>query len=359
MRVLVGDIGGTKTVLAIAETDAAGIRLIGERRYASRDFASLEEVVVRFFAETGGTCESAAFAVAGPVQDDRSEITNLPWAPSARHLEQALGLGTVRLLNDLEVMAWGIAALGPDDLEVLHPGEPNPVGNACVAAAGTGLGEAGLYWDGACHRPFATQGGHADFAPRDDRELALLLRLRGRYGYVSWERLVSGMGIADSYDFLREWRGAGSADPVREVAAEDKAAAIAAAAADGSCPVCTETMQLFMDFYGREAGNLALKHMAVGGVYLGGGIAPKNLDLLRRGHFLEAFFDKGPMTALMRRMPVKVILEQRAPLFGAARFAAHGLTPGADVDPRRTPLRQVNLLREQVGTWIGSDRSRV
>jgi len=322
MSVFVGDIGGTKTVLAVAETDAGGIRLIGERRYASRDFASLEEVVARFSAETGRTCETAAFAVAGPVQDDHSEITNLAWAAAnARHLERALGLRAVRLLNDLEATAWGIAALGPADLEVLHPGEPNAPGNACVAAAGTGLGEAGLYWDGVRHRPFATQGGHADFAPRNDRELALLLRLQGRYGYVSWERLVSGMGIADIYDFVRERHGPGSSDPVREVAVEARPAAITAAATDGSCPVCAETMRLFMDFYGRETGNLALKHMAVGGVYLGGGIAPKNLDLLRQGPFLEAFFDKGPMTALMRRMPVKVILEQRAPLFGAARFA--------------------------------------
>ena len=326
MQVLVGDIGGTKTVLAIAETDAGGVRLTGDRRYASRNFASLEEVVARFFAETGRTCENAAFAVAGPVQDDRSEITNLPWGPSARHLEQALALHTVRLLNDLEALAWGIAALDPTDFEVLHPGKPNQAGNACVAAAGTGLGEAGLYWDGVSHRPFATEGSHADFAPRDDREMALLRWFQGRYGYVNWDRVVSGMGIADSYDFLLEQYGADSAGSLRaESVVEDKAAAIATAAADGSCPVCVETMHLFMELYGREAGNLALKHMAVGGVYLGGGIAPKNLDLLRRGPFLEAFFDKGLMTALMRRMPVKVILEQRAALFGAARFmAAHG-----------------------------------
>jgi len=325
MQILVGDIGGTKTVLAIAETEASGIRLIGERRYASRDFASLEKVIARFFADTGRTCETAALAVAGPVRDDHSEITNLSWAANARHLERALGLRAVRLLNDLEATAWGIAALGPADFEVLHPGEPNATGNACVAAAGTGLGEAGLYWDGACHRPFATQGGHADFAPRNERELALLLRLQERYGYVSWERLVSGMGIADIYDLLQERHGADSSDPVRQQgAAEAKPAAIAAAATDGSCPVCVETMRRFMDFYGRETGNLALKHMAVGGVYLGGGIAPKNHELLRRGPFLEAFFDKGPMTALMRQMPVKVILEQRAPLLGAARFVVAG-----------------------------------
>lgn len=324
MHRLVGDIGGTKTILAIAETDAdSGIRLNHDRRYASRDFASLEEVVARFFADTGMTCKTAAFAVAGPVRDDRSEITNLPWAPSARHLEQALDLRSVRLLNDLEAVAWGIAALGPDDLEVLHPGDSEPVGNACVVAAGTGLGEAGLYWDGASHRPFATEGGHADFSPRDDRETALSRWFRRRYGYVSWERVVSGMGITDIYDFLLEWNGADASDPAPGTPASGaEPAAIATAAATGSCPVCAETMRLFMDFYGREAGNMALKHMAVGGVYLGGGIAPKNLDLLRRGPFLEAFFDKGRMAGLMRRMPVKVILEQRVALFGAARFAA-------------------------------------
>lgn len=320
MQILVGDIGGTKTALAIAEADSGGIRLRGDRRYASQDFVSLEEVVARFFAETGRTCETAAFAVAGPVQGDRSEITNLPWTPNARHLEQALGLRRVRLLNDLEATAWGITALGPADFGVLHPGEPNAMGNACVLAAGTGLGEAGLYWDGVSHRPFATEGGHANFSPRGDREMVLLRGFQQRYGYVSWERVVSGTGIADSYDFLLEWRGADSSDPLREAVVGDKTAAIAAAATDGSCPICTETMEVFMELYGSEAGNLALKHMAVGGVYLGGGIAPKNLDLLRQGPFLEAFFDKGHMADLMRRMPVRVILEQRAPLLGAARF---------------------------------------
>jgi len=325
MHLLVGDIGGTKTVLASAETTAGETRVTDEQHYKSRDFTSLREVVARFLAETGLTCETAAFAVAGPVRDDRSEITNLPWDLNARHLERTLGLRRVRLLNDLEAIAWGITALGPKDFAVLHPGAPDAVGNACVVAAGTGLGEAGLYWDGAGHRPFATEGGHTDFAPGNERELALLHQLRELYGHVSWERLVSGMGIAQIYDFLLEWEGADPADLLGETAAgEDRPAAIATAAVDGSCPVCAETMALFMALYGREAGNLALKQMAVGGVYLGGGIAPKNLDLLRRGPFLEAFFDKGRMAGLMRRMPVKVILEQRAPLFGAARFMANG-----------------------------------
>ena len=323
MQVLVGDIGGTKTVLAIADTDAGIVRLTCERRFMSRDFVSLEDVVARFFAETGARSETAAFAVAGPVNGHRSEITNLSWDLDARHLEQALGLRGVRLLNDLEAVAWGIAALDPGDFDVLHPGEPDAAGNACVVAAGTGLGEAGMHWDGRLHRPFATEGGHADFAPRDERELALLRNLSEQYGHVSWERLVSGMGIANIYRFLLEWHKVEPSSQLQAaMAAGDESAVIATAAADGSCPVCIETMQLFMDLYGREAGNMALTHMALGGVYLGGGIAPKNLELLRRGPFLDAFFDKGRMGALMRRMPVKVILEQRVPLFGAARFMA-------------------------------------
>lgn len=323
MQVLVGDIGGTKTVLAIAEASTSAVRLTLEQRYASRNFASLEEVVAQFFADTGARCESASFAVAGPVHDDRSDITNLPWDLDARDLKRVLGLAAVRLLNDLEAVAWGIGALNSGDFEVLHPGDPNAIGNACVIAAGTGLGEAGMHWDGTRHRPFATEGGHTDFSPRDDRELALLRHLEKRFGHVSWERLVSGMGIANIYRFLLEWHDVVTSNPLQAAMdTGDEAAAIAAAAADGSCTVCAEAMQLFMDLYGRETGNMALKHMAVGGVYLGGGIAPKNLDLLRRGPFLDAFFDKGRMSALLRRIPVKVILRQQTPLLGAARFLA-------------------------------------
>ncbi|MEA3273884.1 MAG: glucokinase [Pseudomonadota bacterium] len=323
MRVLAGDIGGTKTSLAVAEAAGDLVRLEEERRYPSRNFASLEDIVRRFVEETGVDCPLAAFAVAGPVQQDRSRTTNLPWELDGRSLETLLGLRRVRLLNDLEAAAWGIPALGAEDLEVLNPGAQGAEGNACVVAAGTGLGEAGLYWDGTGHHPFATEGGHTDFAPSDELELELFRHLQGRYGRVSWERVVSGMGIANIYGFLAEWRRVETPNGLAQaLQAGDAGAAIAAAAADGSCPVCVETMELFLKLYGREAGNMALKHMALGGVYLGGGIAPKNLDLLRGPAFLQAFFDKGRMEALMRRMPVKVILEQRAPLYGAARFMA-------------------------------------
>lgn len=321
MRVLVGDIGGTKTSLAIAEIAGDQVGLSAERRYPSRDFPSLEDILIRYRAETGVSCDFGGFAVAGPVQDDYSQITNLPWEIDARRLERAVGLESARLLNDLEAVAWGIPALAEGDLAVLHPGEPQPRGNACVVAAGTGLGEAGLYWDGRRHHPFATEGGHSDFSPSDEREVALLQFLQRLYGRVSWERVVSGMGIGDILRFLLEWRGG---EPPAAVAAAfkegDPAEAIALEAVSGRCPLCHETMELFAALYGREAGNMALKHLALGGVYLGGGIAPKNLVLLRGPCFIEAFLAKGRMEPLMRRMPVRVILEQRAPLLGAARF---------------------------------------
>lgn len=320
MRVLVGDIGGTKTALGLAKTHRDRVDLQETRQYPSADFASLDEIVRRYLGETGTTCRFAAFAIAGPVRERRSQATNLPWELDADAMEQALGFAGVALLNDLEATAWGLAALEPDDLAEIHHGESTH-GNACVVAAGTGLGEAGLFWDGLRHHPFATEGGHADFGPTDERECALHAFLKQRFGRVSWERVVSGLGIRNLYDFLSEWRGIESPPALREaITRGDAAAAIAAAASETSCPVCIETMDLFFRLYGREAGNMALKQMALGGVYLGGGIAPKNLDALRSSAFLEGFFDKGRLEPLMRAMPVRVIVQPNAPLMGAARF---------------------------------------
>jgi len=321
MRVLVGDVGGTKTVLAVAEVAGDEVCLESELRLPSGDYSSLEQLVRRYLDETGAVCDRAALAVAGPVHGDHSRITNLTWDIDARGLAVEFGWHSACLLNDLEAVAWGIPALGSDDLAVLHPGADDAVGNACVVAAGTGLGQAGMYWDGSSHWPFAGEGGHTDFAPATDREIDLLRWLRGRHGHVSWERLVSGMGIRNIYEFLASERcdlaGVGLA---AEVAGDDLAAAVSAGAIDGSCTLCAEVLAMFVSLYGREAGNMALKHMALGGVYLGGGIAPKNLDLLRGPLFLDSFFDKGRMEPLMQRMPVKVVLQPHTPLFGAARF---------------------------------------
>ncbi|NCA72184.1 MAG: glucokinase [Sphingobacteriia bacterium] len=319
MRVLVGDIGGTKTALGLAKTHRDGVELAERRVYPSAAFGALDEIVRRYADDTGASFRFAAFAVAGPVRDRRCQATNLPWVLDEEDLERTLGLAGVVLLNDLEATAWGLVSLGPEDLVELHPGEVAG-GNICVVAAGTGLGEAGLYWDGLEHRPFATEGGHADFAPSNTLEFALLEFLQGRFGRVSWERVVSGLGIVNLYDFFAATRGRESPPEVREAARAGNVAVIAAAAEQGRCPLCVEAMSLFFRLYGREAGNMALKQMALGGVYLGGGIAPKNLDALRRSDFLAGFFDKGRLEPVMRAMPVRVIVQPNTPLLGAARY---------------------------------------
>ncbi|PQJ96718.1 glucokinase [Chromatium okenii] len=324
MRLLVGDIGGTKTALGVAKTDGDTVTLTQPLRYPSTAFDSLEDIVQRYYEDTGTSCHFAAFAVAGPVKNRCCETTNLPWLLNADVLEEKLRLSGVYLLNDLEAVAWGVGALWPHDLAVLHSGDPHAVGNACVVAAGTGLGQAGLYWDGIRHHPFATEGGHADFAPTTELEFALLSHLHSRFGRVSWERVVSGMGIADLYEFMLVHQRTTTPPWLQLAIAEggDTAAAVAQAAAAARCPVCVDTMQLFLRLYGREVGNVALKQMALGGVFLGGGIALKNLEMLRNGAFLEGFFDKGRMTPLMQQMPVRVILQPHTPLLGAARFVA-------------------------------------
>lgn len=319
MLVLCGDIGGTKTRIAICETDGVGVRIREHADFASGDYPALEIPVRQFLGSPGHASDCACFAIAGPVQRQRCETTNLPWVVDAATLSSALGISRIRLLNDLEATAWGITALDSGDLLTLHPGEADPQGNASVIAAGTGLGEAGLYWDGERHRPFASEGGHGDFAPSDDREFGLQQYLAQRFGHVSWERAVSGMGILNIHGFLSEFRG--RAVPARlrsEMNASDPAAAIFRAAMAGTCPVCRETLELFVTLYGKEAGNQALKIMATGGVFLGGGIAPKILEFLRGPRFLDGFFSKGRMEPLMRRMPVRVILDDRAALLGAA-----------------------------------------
>lgn len=320
MGVLVGDVGGTKTVLALADWSSGRFHLDQELRFASGDFASLEALVHHYLSETHLIPDRAAFAVAGPVREGRCDITNLPWFVDQRQLKMAMGWHDVCLLNDLEAVAWGIPALGPEDFAILQQGEEGTQGNACVIAAGTGLGQAGLFWDGRQHHPFATEGGHSDFAPETAQEVALLDWLRQRHGHVSWERVVSGLGLRNIFEFLLSQAGLAPGDSGLVGEGDDLGAAIAAGAASGACPLCVAAMALFARLYGREAGNLALKHLALGGVYLGGGIASKNLELLRGPDFLAAFLGKGRMEPLLRRMSVKVILNPHAPLYGAARY---------------------------------------
>jgi glucokinase len=261
--------------------------------------------------------------VAGPVIDQTCDATNLPWRISAAQIRKRFGFEQCWLLNDLEANAWGIGALDDQDLAVLNAGKPEARGNASIIAAGTGLGEAGLYWDGRMHRPFASEGGHSDFGPSNRLEFALFEQLADQFGRVSWERIVSGPGLETIYTFLREYHA--TLTPAwldREMQDKGLAPAISKAALEQRDPLCVEALDLFTRLYAREAGNHALKIMATGGVYLGGGIAPQILPRLQQRDFIQTFFDKGRMRPLMEAMPVKVILNDKAALLGAARFAA-------------------------------------
>ena len=322
--ILAGDVGGTNTRLGFFTVVDGRVTLVQEERVPSRGHRGLDEIVEQFVAKHGLRVEAACFGISGPVKGDRAETTNLPWVVDARSLAHALGIGRVWLLNDLEAGAWGITALEPEDFSVLHGGSPEPGGNAAVISAGTGLGEAGLYWDGRRHIPFATEGGHADFAPADEMQLELLRHLQSKYGHVSWERVLSGPGLDDIYVFLRDV--ARVAEPAASIPNElmgpDRPATIANAGFAGACPVCVQAVDLLVWFYGAEAGNLALKIMATGGVFLGGGIAPKILDRLKAPRFLEAFASKGRMRSLLEAMPIRVILNDKASLIGAAQCAA-------------------------------------
>jgi len=321
LMLLAGDIGGTKTILALFEEDGRGAPA-AEETYKSREHESFDGIVESFRAKHRPRVKSACVGVAGPVKNGRCEATNLPWIVDERELARDLGIGSALVLNDLVAYAHGIAALRPEDLLVLNEGAPGAAGNRAVIAAGTGLGEAGLFWDGAAHHPFASEGGHTDFAPRNPLEMDLLRFLLKEHERVSWERLVSGMGLVNLYRFLRD------EGPLEEPAwlaeamrAGDPGAVIGQHARDGRSPLCARTLALFMALYGAEAGDLALKVMATGGVYLGGGIAPKNLEALQEGAFLERFFSKGRMRPLLEAMPVRVILNEKTGLLGAAQGA--------------------------------------
>lgn len=322
---LAGDVGGTKTSLAMyaVETGAGaapGLRLLREESFASRAFAEFREVLDAF-AIGDRPLAAASFGIAGPVEAGVVQVTNLPWRIEAASLVQRLGC-PVQLLNDLEATAYATLALRDDDVVVLNPGVER-MGNRCVIAAGTGLGQAVLAWDGDEYRPFSTEGGHADFAPRNDDEIELLRFLRGRYSRVSWERVLSGPGLRDLYDFVVERMGIAPDRTVAErLLRDDPSRVIGEAALADDCPASRKALDLFVEAYGAQAGNLALTTMAVGGVFIAGGIAGKILPRLQTGAFLAAFTDKEPFASLMQRIPVRVLTDPQAPRHGAAAVAA-------------------------------------
>jgi len=327
--ILAGDIGGTKVHLALYDFEGGRLKAVRDERFAAQEFASLDAVVERFLgaeeSHRGERSEivAACFGCPGPVRNGRLKLTNLPWTLDARELAQLLAIEHVFLINDLEANGYGIPELVPENVVALHEGDAVAVGHCGLIAAGTGLGEALLIWEGKAHRPIASEGGHCDFAARTKREIALLQSLRRKLkGRVSWERVVSGMGIQNIYMFLRDVEGMDEPTWLhKRMATEDPNAVIAACAEVGSSKLCFETMQTFAAAYGAEAGNIALKVLALGGIYLGGGIAPKILKTLASGGFMQAFRDKGRMSPVMETIPVRVILDESCALLGAAAYA--------------------------------------
>lgn len=311
--ILAGDIGGTNTRLGLF--DAAGLEPAALGIFPSREHGSLRELVAAFLEAHPERVDRACLGVAGPVEDGRRvDATNLAWRVDADDLRRVIGAVPVRLLNDLEANAYGLAALGEGDFEVLQPGLADARGNAAVVSAGTGLGEAGLFWDGARHHPFATEGGHTELGPRGELQVELYRWLAARHGHVSYERVCSGPGLVNCLAFLADRRGVAAPDGL-------DAPAISSAALAGSDPLAVAALDLFVDVYGAEAGNMALKVMARGGVFLGGGIAPRILPKLRDGAFVAAFRDKGRFRDLLGQVPIRVILNDRAALLGAALCA--------------------------------------
>lgn len=321
---LAGDIGGTKTNLALLSKQEGALRAEAKDTFASKEHAGLEPVLEKFLSGRDVQIENACFGIAGPIVGGQVETPNLPWVVSAGKVAGALGLKSVALLNDLEAAAYGIFTLGSDELFTLNQGMERRPGNKVLIAAGTGLGEATLYDDGNEYHPSASEGGHGDFAPTDETQIELLRGLTKKFGHVSYERVVSGPGLRNIYSFLRDSGRAPENETLREklAAAADPSAVITAAALAGDGELCAQALHLFVSVYGAEAGNLALRAKATGGVYIGGGIAPKILPKLKDGAFMRAFLDKGRYSGLLSAIPVRVILNEETPLQGAAYYAA-------------------------------------
>jgi glucokinase len=323
---LAGDIGGTKTLLGLFDEARPRPRLVTRRSYETNAFDSFSAILDAFARDVGNSLpiSAAAAGVAGPVIGNRAALTNIAWDISCDEIADRCSTTGVRLLNDLEAMANSVEVLTPDELVVLQEGVLRAEGNAAVIAAGTGLGEAFLHRVNGRLRPVPSEGGHADWAARTDPEVGLLLMLRGDFGRAEVEHVLSGPGLRNIYRFIHRGK---DCDPVRGVAPDQVPAAITRSALAGRCPLCVETLSMFVSAYGAEAGNLALHGVATAGVYVGGGIAPKILPALQEGRFIEAFRAKGAMTELVSKIPVKVILNPDAGLLGAA-VAAQELAGG-------------------------------
>ncbi len=316
---LAGDVGGTKTLLGLFSSGQSRPALVRAETFVTIEHDSLVHMIARFIeAAEAGPIEAACFGVAGPVGDQRATLTNVPWAVAAVDIASAFSIRSVTLLNDLQAMAYSVPVLAPDEVAVLQQGRAVAGGNAALIAAGTGLGEALLHWVDGRFLPSPSEGGHADYSPRSEREVALMQMLTSIYGRAQWEHVLSGPGLVNIHR-LTHPRGCTVVDPAIDPA--HAPSLISRAALDRRCAQCVEALEMFVEAYGAEAGNLALYGLATAGVFIGGGIAPKILPALRSPAFVAAFRSKSPMTPLLDAMPVSAILNERAALLGAAVFA--------------------------------------
>jgi len=337
--ILAGDVGGTKVHLALFDFTDGNLKHARDKIFPAKEYAGLEEIVKEFVLTEKLT--AACFGVPGPVREGRLRLTNLPWTLDSRELARNLKVDYVFLINDLQANGYGIAELDADQIYTLSEGDARQVGNRALISAGTGLGEGFIIWDGRTYVPYPSEGGHADFAPRNRDEFDLLRFLGNKYnGRISYERVVSGQGLTNIYEFLREVRGVEEPAWLAErMTQEDPNAVITESALKAKSKLCEMTLDMFVSAYGAEAGNLALKVMSVGGLYLGGGIAPRILDKLKDGTFLKAFTDKGRMRQLLVNMPVRVILESRTALIGAAAYAEALAAAVSGISPRAASVK--------------------
>ncbi len=333
--ILAGDVGGTKVHLALFDFTEGKLNHRRDKQFPAKEYSGLEEIVKEFLGTD--RVSAACFGVPGPVRDGRLRLTNLPWTLDSRELAKNLAIDHVFLINDLEANGYGVAELGPDQIYTLSQGDASQIGNRGLIAAGTGLGEGILAWNGRIHVPYPSEGGHTDFGPRNEEEIELLRFLQRKYnGRISYERVVSGMGLTNIYEFLRDNRGLEEpkwlADKIAE--ANDGNSVITEMALTAKSEICAKALDMMVSIYGAEAGNLALKVLSVGGLYVGGGIAPKILEKLKDGTFIKAFQDKGRLSQLLINMPVRVILDSRAALLGAAAYGEARAAELSGVSPR-------------------------
>jgi glucokinase len=338
--ILAGDVGGTKVHLALYDFINGKLQYTRDERYPAKNYIGLEEIVKEFLGADKVT--AACFGVPGPVRNGRLRLTNLPWTLDSHELCAGLAIDHVFLINDLEANGYGIAELSKDQICTLSEGDASQTGNRTLIAAGTGLGECFLVWNGRTHIPNPSEGGHADYGPRNEDEIDLLRFLKQKYnGRVSYERVVSGMGLTNIYEFLREVRG--MEEPAwlaeRIAGVDDPNSVITEVALAARSEICEKALDMFVSAYGAEAGNLALKMLSVGGLYIGGGIAPRILDKLKDGTFIKAFTDKGRLSQLLINMPVRVILDSRAALLGAAAYGEARAAELSGVSPRAASVK--------------------